>query len=527
MEIIEFEKPLTLIVGPNGSGKTTIIECLKVASAGILPPNAKNGHGFVHDPQIARLPEVKGQIRMLFKAGVDMNREICAIRSYQLTNRRVAGRLKPTFKALESVLRTTADDGSKASLSHRCADMDTQVPELMGVSRAVLENVIFCHQEESSWPLQDAGSVKKRFDDIFGATRYTKALQNIKEVQRDWTKTTRDRKADADLSQAHLDQARKLGGQKEDRERIAKELSVELETLDSKLGGINEELQKAELDLAQYESCGIRVAELKGLIGRCHKEKQETSDIMKQKGQDIFRESLAELEEQSKQFNERVLVQSDQQVKQARSDLSKGESVYHTAVNAARQLREDMGETVAAAELLTSRKADLKSRLQQANEPSIEALRAKLDSEAAKFAQAEREQRQRDSQAEESIAATERALQEASLEASKHESRIQDATKAISRLEEEAKTLARAQPDLDALVRGLRENEAALSAEGNDARLRRLEARQEEIGRRRHDLQYSLSRKSSEVAQLEAQSSVHAEVPWKILATHQMRIRND
>jgi hypothetical protein len=80
-------------------------------------------------------------------------------------------------------------------------------------------------------------------------------------------------------------------------------------------------------------------------------------------------------------------------------------------------------------------------------------------------------------------------------------------------LEEEAKTLARAAPDLDALVRGLRENEAALSAEGNDARLRRLEARQEEIGRRRHDLQYSLSRKSSEVAQLEAQSSVHAEVP--------------
>ena len=60
MEVIEFEKPVTLIVGPNGSGKTTIIECLKMASAGMLPPNAKNGHGFVHDPQVARLPEVKG-----------------------------------------------------------------------------------------------------------------------------------------------------------------------------------------------------------------------------------------------------------------------------------------------------------------------------------------------------------------------------------------------------------------------------------------------------------------------------------
>ena len=513
MEVIEFEKPVTLIVGPNGSGKTTIIECLKMASAGILPPNARNGHGFVHDPQVARLPEVKGQIRMLFRAGTEMkDREICAIRSFQLANRRVAGRLKPTFKALESVLRTTAEDGSKASLSHRCADMDTQVPELMGVSRAVLENVIFCHQEESSWPLQDAASVKKRFDDIFGATRYTKALQNIKEVQRDWTKTTRDRKADADLSQAHLDQARRLAGQKEDRERTAKELSNELEGLDSKLASVGGEMQKAEMDLAQYESCGIRVAELKSLIGRCQKEKHEAAELMKQKGQDVFRESLTELQEQARQFNERALVQSDQQVKQAKSDLSKGEAQFHSAVNAARQLREDMGETVAAAELLTSRRSELNTRLQHAKESSVEALRARLDSEAAKFAQAERDQRQRDSQAEECIASAERALQEAALEASKHEARIQDSTKALSRLEEEAKTLARAGPDLDALVRGMRENEAALGAEGNDARLRRLEARQEDIGRRRHDLQYSLSRKSSEVAQLEAQSSVHAEV---------------
>lgn len=33
-------------------------------------------------------------------------------------------------------------------------------------------------------------------------------------------------------------------------------------------------------------------------------------------------------------------VRSDQQVKQARSDLAKGESEYHSCINAARQLRE-------------------------------------------------------------------------------------------------------------------------------------------------------------------------------------------
>ena len=40
---IKFLKPLTIIVGDNGCGKTTIIECLKVACTGGLPPNVANG----------------------------------------------------------------------------------------------------------------------------------------------------------------------------------------------------------------------------------------------------------------------------------------------------------------------------------------------------------------------------------------------------------------------------------------------------------------------------------------------------
>ncbi|KAJ6061601.1 uncharacterized protein N7446_005721 [Penicillium canescens] len=40
-ETIQFHTPLTLIVGYNGSGKTTIIECLKYATTGDLPRTAK------------------------------------------------------------------------------------------------------------------------------------------------------------------------------------------------------------------------------------------------------------------------------------------------------------------------------------------------------------------------------------------------------------------------------------------------------------------------------------------------------
>jgi DNA repair protein RAD50 len=52
--VIEFSKPLTLIVGANGAGKTTIIECLRMATTGQLPPHTRSGQSFIHDPRVRR-----------------------------------------------------------------------------------------------------------------------------------------------------------------------------------------------------------------------------------------------------------------------------------------------------------------------------------------------------------------------------------------------------------------------------------------------------------------------------------------
>jgi hypothetical protein len=40
---ISFAKPLTVIVGQNGCGKTTLIEALKYACTGDLPPGSSSG----------------------------------------------------------------------------------------------------------------------------------------------------------------------------------------------------------------------------------------------------------------------------------------------------------------------------------------------------------------------------------------------------------------------------------------------------------------------------------------------------
>lgn len=59
------------------------------------------------------------------------------------------------------------------------------------MSKAILEHVVFCHQEDSSWPLQDSRSVKTKFDDIFESARYTKALDEIKSTKKEYDKTVK------------------------------------------------------------------------------------------------------------------------------------------------------------------------------------------------------------------------------------------------------------------------------------------------------------------------------------------------
>lgn len=67
---ISFSTPLTLILGANGCGKTTIIECLKYALTGEMPPNCKDGQGFIHDPKVLNLPESLGQVKLKVNACV-------------------------------------------------------------------------------------------------------------------------------------------------------------------------------------------------------------------------------------------------------------------------------------------------------------------------------------------------------------------------------------------------------------------------------------------------------------------------
>jgi hypothetical protein len=104
LTIVEFFSPVTVIVGHNGSGKTTIIECLKYATTGDQPPGTRGG-AFIHDPKMANEKEVKAQVKLRFHAA--NGRRMLAVRNLSVTMKKTAGM---TMKTLESIL--ALDDGN-------------------------------------------------------------------------------------------------------------------------------------------------------------------------------------------------------------------------------------------------------------------------------------------------------------------------------------------------------------------------------------------------------------------------------
>ena len=77
------------------------------------------------------------------------------------------------------------DQGQKSTISTKNAELDSQIPVYLGASRAILDYVIFCHQDDSLWPLSEASVLKKRFDDIFEALKFTKVLDSLKTIKKD------------------------------------------------------------------------------------------------------------------------------------------------------------------------------------------------------------------------------------------------------------------------------------------------------------------------------------------------------
>jgi DNA repair protein RAD50 len=202
---------------------------------------------------VADVTEVKAQIKLRFR---DVRANPCVVtRSFQLTQKS-GGKLEK--KDLDQVIQTVDEKtGEKVSVSRKCADINATVPDMvsffslifaraigltarvllsqMGVSKAILENVVFVHQEDSNWPLGEAATLKKKFDEIFSATKYTKALEHIAKLRKEQAASIKEHKLRVENLRLQKDHSSKLRDRHDDARDKATALGSRMKELQVRL----------------------------------------------------------------------------------------------------------------------------------------------------------------------------------------------------------------------------------------------------------------------------------------------------
>uniref|UniRef100_A0A8C5HJ38 Zinc-hook domain-containing protein n=1 Tax=Gouania willdenowi TaxID=441366 RepID=A0A8C5HJ38_GOUWI len=282
-QVIAFFSPLTVLVGPNGAGKTTIIECLKYSTSGELPPGSKGG-AFVHDPKDAHETDVRAQIRLLF---TDVNGEKVTIqRSMSCTQKAKNNQ----FKSLDQVI-TRIKDGQKVHLPSKCGELDREMISALGVSKPVLNHVIFCHQEESNWPLSEGKALKEKFDSIFAATKYIKALETMRQQRLKQSQTVKE----CQMELHYL---------KQNKEK-AQQIKEMVSTKEAQLMASKDSIQQIENQIDPLETRMIDIDDQLGKVIKLDNEIQAVNSRKKQ-----MEEDNKELEETMEQ----VFQGSDEQL---------------------------------------------------------------------------------------------------------------------------------------------------------------------------------------------------------------------
>jgi DNA repair protein RAD50 len=236
---IDFLRPLTLIQGPNGTGKTTIIEALNYVTSGGLPSGKLAT--FVHDPKIANKTKIDGMVQLKFEDSKKC--EVTATKRMTASVSKTAAGV--SVKSDESTFRVM-QDGKETNTSSKVGDYYVHVMNRLGVNKAVLDYVIFCHQEESNWPLSESKKLKERFDEIFEVSEYVEIMENIKTHRKILDK----RVAEIDKEiQNHLlgyvQRSNTLHGEIENDTKEQEKISDKLKKLDSQLQKFEKQLNES------------------------------------------------------------------------------------------------------------------------------------------------------------------------------------------------------------------------------------------------------------------------------------------
>lgn len=117
---------------------------------------------------------------------------------------------------------------------------------MLGVSKSILNYVIFCHQEELNWPFDQGKTLKERFDEIFASTRFNKAMEAILKLQKELQSEIRSLNAEKQTFKV-------LVAEVEDKEAKLEDHKKRLDTTKEKISDIDKQLEPVKKKLEEMQ----------------------------------------------------------------------------------------------------------------------------------------------------------------------------------------------------------------------------------------------------------------------------------
>jgi DNA repair protein RAD50 len=242
------------------------------------------------------------QVKVSFRSTTQA--QMTATRSLLLTVKKNNTRSQ---KTLDGSLQIR-NHGETTAISTRVAELDQIIPQYLGVSKAVLESVIFCHQDDSLWPMSEPSVLKKKFDEIFEAMKYTKAIENIKILRKKQTEELAKYK----IIEQHAKEDKKKGDEKKKRSYELfdeiQQLRNEVEEMEHHTEEAKEKSEQAFNNAARHEQI---VAQLNGKRFTLRANQESVNELEVDLKQ--MAESDEELQTLLDQYEERVALHGEQQ----------------------------------------------------------------------------------------------------------------------------------------------------------------------------------------------------------------------
>lgn len=209
---------------------------------------------------------------------------------------------KPKFETVDNSIVLEREGKIPEDLSYRGGDVNTQMCLAMGVSPAVINNVLFCHQEESSWPLDTDKKLKEKFDAIFGTTEYNKAIDKLIKFRKSYMEQAKIKEVETKVT---LRLKRETEGKMMDLQANEKKLAkieVQMNAFVEEIKPIEDRMkviQKLEWEVSKIHEERVK---LTTKIEKCKEQQVALASKIKHK----FDGTFAQLDREIRSFKEKM-----------------------------------------------------------------------------------------------------------------------------------------------------------------------------------------------------------------------------